>query len=294
LETDHFNTESGFDFLTVNNERFSGFDGPGTMEFAPGTHVNISWRSDENVNAVGWKICFVLIVPNGTASPTAAPTFFPTFAPTVVPTVVPTFAPTGTVLPTGIPPNFCRFASSGDPTDSRIGCFTSGNFPSNYKDSEECIIEGPVPPGGLKLETDHFNTQSGFDFLTVNDERFSGTDGPGTMEFALGTNVNMSWRSDGSVTSSGWKICFGNGTERNSLAHCCPCGHIRAHCGPYSDSYRCTERDGATCTSSANFVSFRSQASQDQGLVLQAQISLPIMATTMSVSWTSLDSMGSG
>jgi len=54
------------------------------------------------------------------------------------------------------------------------------------------------------LTTEQFDTESGFDFLTVNGQEFSGSHGPGTVEFEAGAQVSVSWRSDGSVTDGGW------------------------------------------------------------------------------------------
>ena len=47
-------------------------------------------------------------------------------------------------------------------------------------------------PRGFGLVTEEFNTEGGFDFLTVNGEQFSGSTGLGTIVFAAGTSVSLS------------------------------------------------------------------------------------------------------
>jgi len=107
------------------------------------------------------------------------------------------FAPGDTLEPESIVQSNCR--RDGD-------CFTSRNFPSDYEDDEECNIQGRA---GLRMVTDSFNTETDFDFLTVNGERFAGVDGPGAMDFS--SNFEITWKADFSGTQQGWRVCFSSG-----------------------------------------------------------------------------------
>merc|ERR1719469_629475 len=86
-------------------------------------------------------------------------------------------------------------------------CFTSGNFPGKYGNGERCSIQGP---GGTRMVTESFNTESRYDLLTVKSNlkevQSSGAVGPGARHFDSSFVIN--WTSDGSVTRSGWVVCF--------------------------------------------------------------------------------------
>merc|ERR1719277_2445086 len=56
---------------------------------------------------------------------------------------------------------------------------------------------------GVRLNVLEFDTESGYDFLTVNDQQYSGNIGPDDV-LATGT---IHWTSDYSVTKRGWVIC---------------------------------------------------------------------------------------
>jgi hypothetical protein len=57
--------------------------------------------------------------------------------------------------------------------------------------------------GILKVET--FNTESYYDLLTVNGDTFSGMGGPNNVAVEL--NSSITWVSDHSITSPGFKVC---------------------------------------------------------------------------------------
>eukprot|EP00962_Isochrysis_galbana_P046998 scaffold19077_cov184-Isochrysis_galbana.AAC.1 len=86
-------------------------------------------------------------------------------------------------------------------------CATSSGYPtSNYGSTESCLFSN-VPP--LPLWVESFNVESsstcGFDALTVASQKYCGTDGPSGV---VPTDGTIAWSSDGSITTSGWKICW--------------------------------------------------------------------------------------
>merc|ERR1719330_862595 len=81
-------------------------------------------------------------------------------------------------------------------------CVTSNNYPANYGNNEACVIE----VGGIPVAVEHFETESGYDELTVDSVAYSGT--PSNINNINGVrNGDMSWASDYSVTKKGWRIC---------------------------------------------------------------------------------------
>jgi len=80
------------------------------------------------------------------------------------------------------------------------GCWTSPNFPEDYNNSQECIISYKFG----KIQVVEFNTEEGYDIMTVNGKRYSGTVGP---QGVVPINEHIIWTSDSSITRKGWKIC---------------------------------------------------------------------------------------
>merc|ERR1719277_2689308 len=81
-------------------------------------------------------------------------------------------------------------------------CIQSNNHPANYGDNEECTISA----WEVDLTVEAFSTESGYDILTMGGTGYSGTSGPAGGEFS----GVISWASDYSVQSSGWKLCSGS------------------------------------------------------------------------------------
>ena len=75
---------------------------------------------------------------------------------------------------------------------------------STYLDNEACSIEFSRR---ASLSTDRFDTEFGYDFVTVYDPYPSGASFSGTTGFSNVMGTLMSWSTDGSVIRSGWKIC---------------------------------------------------------------------------------------
>merc|ERR1719277_1072839 len=80
-------------------------------------------------------------------------------------------------------------------------CIQSNNHPASYGNDEACTINAYE----VDLVVDAFSTESGYDILTMGGTAYSGSSGPASGSFS-GT---ISWTSDYSVVSSGWKLCSG-------------------------------------------------------------------------------------
>lgn len=81
-------------------------------------------------------------------------------------------------------------------------CVTSSNYgKGNYPNNEKCSIKTPSA-GTLKV-TD-YKTERGYDYLTIDGTRYSYAAPPAKI---LSAPKTISWRSDGSVTNKGFKMC---------------------------------------------------------------------------------------
>merc|ERR1719203_1419671 len=81
-------------------------------------------------------------------------------------------------------------------------CIQSSNHPADYGMNEQCTINAYE----VDLTVEAFSTESGYDILTMGGTRYSGTSGPAGGAFS----GVISWASDYSVVSSGWKLCHGS------------------------------------------------------------------------------------
>jgi len=97
------------------------------------------------------------------------------------------------------PPGNWELIGTGCEMDGN--CIQSSNHPSNYGNSEECTIQ--ITGGSISLSVDAFNTEAGFDKLTIGGRSYAGTSGPASGSYT-GT---ITWSSDSSVSKSGWRLC---------------------------------------------------------------------------------------
>ena len=92
-----------------------------------------------------------------------------------------------------------NFAATG-------ACAATSTTDGQYSNSESCRVAFAQP---VLLHIHLFDTEAGYDMLTVDPSTggtvYSGTDGPDGVEASV-----LSWSSDGSVTSGGFKVCFTN------------------------------------------------------------------------------------
>jgi cathepsin B len=92
---------------------------------------------------------------------------------------------------------------SGSCSVDEDGCARSPGWPAdNYQKEQSCKIDITK---AVKLEVADFNTESGYDELTIKGISYSGGNGPHLKSFDAGTT--MTWTSDYCTQSSGWKIC---------------------------------------------------------------------------------------
>lgn len=79
------------------------------------------------------------------------------------------------------------------------GCVTSPNWPEAYGSSQRCDISYKIG----KLNVTQFDVESGYDFLMLNGNQYSGANSPE----GVVPHTNIVWSSDDSVAGAGWKIC---------------------------------------------------------------------------------------
>jgi len=96
------------------------------------------------------------------------------------------------------PPGTWAVFGSGCEEDGN--CVQSKNHPGNYGNNEACSIQ---LAGSVSITVESFSTESSYDFLTMGGRSYSGSSGPSSGSYT----GDISWASDYSVTSSGWRLC---------------------------------------------------------------------------------------
>jgi hypothetical protein len=77
-----------------------------------------------------------------------------------------------------------------------------------YANDEECDIKYDDKYAGSMLSATAFDTEDGYDKLTVNDGALTFQGGTGPSGIVLKKGGKMGWTSDVSVTKSGWVLCM--------------------------------------------------------------------------------------
>merc|ERR1719482_1659622 len=117
---------------------------------------------------------------------------------------------TSTTTRSGPPPEAAFGLESGSPCTVKLDggrtCVTSPGHPGNYGDSQNCQISVQRPT--FVLDVRAFDTEAGFDVLTVDGVAYSGSAGPEGTLVTHGSTI--SWRSDVSIVRTGWRICNGD------------------------------------------------------------------------------------
>eukprot|EP00976_Prorocentrum_cordatum_P009007 179251-Prorocentrum_minimum.AAC.1 len=95
--------------------------------------------------------------------------------------------------------------ASGPCTVTASGCFRSPHYPESYGSDEACTIN--VLRDNVVLNVMAFDTESGYDDLSVNGVDYSGdiTDSPAGVTVNTGTSIT--WSSDSTVQMAGFEIC---------------------------------------------------------------------------------------
>lgn len=106
------------------------------------------------------------------------------------------------LFPGSVPSPGPAFEVTGPCTLDGGNCVLTPNWPNNYGNSQQCKVTVKKQEG-VKLQVVDFLLESGYDFLKVNNKKYSGSAGPNDV-VAKGS---IEWDSDHSVTKTGWKIC---------------------------------------------------------------------------------------
>ena len=147
LTATEFNTESGWDYITLGGTRYQGRAGPQNVRVAE--NETFTWRTDHSITRSGWVLCWGAVVP--TASPTIAPTS-PTTAPTPGPTTGPT-TPGQTAMPTTAGPTASPTTlapTTSTPTVASMFRVTSGGTycqATTNAAGQSCVTDGTLDLG---------------------------------------------------------------------------------------------------------------------------------------------------
>ena len=151
-----------------------------------------------------------------------------------------------------------KFVVEGECT--AIGsCFQSPNYPNFYGRLQSCTIK--VQNAGV-LSSVGFNTESGYDILTIGGTVYQGTNGPSNV--AVSVNDVFTWSSDGSNQKSGFKVCLvsacleTDGGQANAETCICGTATCSSSTGLFCDALNneCGETAFITpCSEGANSVS---------------------------------------
>ena len=201
-----FDTEAGFDALTVNSHAYSG-----TMMYVSsslnGVQVTagsqITWISDYvnlgNILHSGYMVCAVASGTGFSLPPS------PSTSPTPFGYVQPFSVSSGTQYGCAIVSNDRVPGAS---------CITDG--PSDYLNNERCTF---AVGRAMRLVVVSFDTEAGFDVLTVDGVQYSGEQVGGTDEYSndgggpvldgvtLAAGSQITWESDYSGVGAGFIVC---------------------------------------------------------------------------------------
>lgn len=89
-------------------------------------------------------------------------------------------------------------------------CVTSPNYPNKYSNNQACtitaLVSGPLAVDGFATERCCDKLQVGGTAYGSGGTLYKGTSGPVDVSLAIGDK--MFWKSDGSVSYPGWKVCL--------------------------------------------------------------------------------------
>mmetsp|Transcript_2402 Transcript_2402/g.4041 ORF Transcript_2402/g.4041 Transcript_2402/m.4041 type:complete len:1445 (+) Transcript_2402:190-4524(+) len=166
-----------------------------------GYDENLSRRLSHTTSTSLMRIVYACLQP--APSPPSSPD--PPFSP-APPSPPP--SPPSTPAPPHIPPSP---SPSQPPTFMVDGpceivddfCIASPNYPKEYGNRQECVVKVPRRPMSFTV----FDTEYNYDKLTVNNVEYSGSKSRAP-EGEIAQDGTLRWKSDGSVTRSGWYVCF--------------------------------------------------------------------------------------
>ncbi|KAL9139835.1 hypothetical protein ACP0BX_000467 [Amphidinium carterae] len=135
--------------------------------------------------------------------------------------------------------------SEGDCEQPTNDCIQTVGYPSGYPDSAACGIQfAPSTTGsGLVLKPEGFDLESGYDFLVVDGEVFSGTSI--FKPFEVTRNTTVDFTSDYCCAGGGWRLCL----RAVCANYTCPAGYERNPNAEYlaCSNLTCSENDLDTC-----------------------------------------------
>ena len=196
-----FETESYYDYITVNGVRYSGNSGPVEVQMAAGD--TFTWFSDGSVIREGFIICKIATPPSPPGPPASPP------APPASPPAPPS-PPSPPQAPGLWEITWSSSSFVGEPAcelSNGGACVTTGPF--NYDNWESCSVRALA---SIILTSQRFATQQDYDYLTIEHRstapvqtaQFSGTAGPSGVHMAA--DDVMTWMSDGSVANAGFEV----------------------------------------------------------------------------------------
>ena len=162
ITTSAFDTEAGYDRLTVDDRVYDGSTGPDSVT----TDQPLLWSSDDSVTRSGFRIC---------ASPIQPP--MPPMPPIAPPTTnglpsSPTFSSSNLTLCVVSTSGMCACTSNYNPEECELG-YTGGL--SQYGNREVCTFSLST---ASTLSVSHFDTELSFDKLAIGGVFYDGTVGP--------------------------------------------------------------------------------------------------------------------
>jgi len=129
---------------------------------------------------------------------------------------IPTGPPEGVpvVTTTTAAPVVTDFFTMAGGSDCTVNgnCVTSANWPSPHGDNEGCSIT--VDVDSSVAVNSNFEIERNYDYLRINnDAKWTAEEIPSS----LSAGSTISWSTDGSVTKTGWELCFGESDGSNPV-----------------------------------------------------------------------------
>ena len=116
-------------------------------------------------------------------------------------------------------------SSSDDCVVDEANCVSSKGYLSGttYGNYAQCMVS-ILQNDTLRVEA--FDTQAGYDFVTLRGERYSGQRGPHALSVFPGDN--FTWASDSKYEYDGWRICGAGGPQNCPEERCTAELHVGA------------------------------------------------------------------
>ena len=185
-----FDTEERYDFVTIQGVQYSGGNAIDTT--VPAGNFVVKFNSDGSSTKGGFTLlwrCLETITAPATSATTSVTT--PT---TTEATTVATTTPAATTGPAATTPSIQATTESGEIRHE------------NYSDNED--LEWPITTNcnEVRLWSTAFDTETNYDYVTIESQRYSGTTGI-TVTVPAG-NFVVQFHSDGSSSKTGFVLLW--------------------------------------------------------------------------------------